>query len=198
MTKVVRYTLKCFNPGTNNVVTGVKSGEEFDLAVLVKDLRGDGEYFNTALNAEMPLVRGVFAAYLDILYNKVLTPIKLVPNKVFRVNFKFGPDYYNGKWAVDAADRIKNLGAFSGSFGLDTEERELVRVRMIATLPLNVRYGFQRFTPNFDFPTEAEKISFQTLVYGNPEYVNSGFIENSWLKPENLEGIPASLNILGA
>jgi hypothetical protein len=62
----VNYRLSCLQPVTNSPLTTIKVGQEFDLALYTQDLR----------DPNLGLIRGVFAAYVNIQYNKSLTSVR--------------------------------------------------------------------------------------------------------------------------
>ncbi|HMC10874.1 MAG TPA: hypothetical protein VKH44_06275, partial [Pirellulaceae bacterium] len=65
-TPVVRYSVRALVPGTDTPLTEILPGREFDMQVLVQDLRGTGSPN-----------RGVFAAYTDLLYDKSLAKFRV-------------------------------------------------------------------------------------------------------------------------
>jgi VCBS repeat-containing protein len=62
----VEYQIRTLKPGTNDEITSVQDGQDFDLAVYVQDLR---------IDRTDPT--GVFAAYLDIGYEDTLTSVRV-------------------------------------------------------------------------------------------------------------------------
>jgi hypothetical protein len=168
----VNYSIKCYTPNTTNILTKIKNGEEFDLALLVQDLRPEGTYQSWDGQTK-DLIRGVFAAYCDILYNKnysrIIQPIIGVDNTAsFLSAFVFNTFYQNGKSAIDGnrPGRIDDVGAFfSGDWskGAGVNPVEVFRVKMVATLPDGLYTTTQAFIPDFTVVVPAH----YTLVFGN-------------------------------
>jgi len=59
----VNYTLTTVAPGTNTPLSAVSFGKEFDLVLSTQDVRP---------NPNGDLIRGVFAAYIDVLFNSAI------------------------------------------------------------------------------------------------------------------------------
>src|SRR6187399_2898306 len=114
----VNYTAHIYQVGTRTLPSEVRVSQEFDLAISVTDLRPRGTYIYRGLSK--PLLRGVFAAYCDVLYDKSRARVwglSAEPTAVeFFSSFTFSPHYQSGEMAFDGPDRINELGAFSGSF----------------------------------------------------------------------------------
>ena len=83
-TPIVEYVVRTLAPGTMTPITSILAGREFDLELRVRDLRNDGNKS-----------RGVFAAYVDLLYDKSLAKVR-----------------------VPEIQSITNVGALTGSFTL--------------------------------------------------------------------------------
>lgn len=64
--EIMGISVVALAPGTDTPITTVLAGHDFDLQVLVQDLRNDG---NPS--------RGVFAAYTDLLYDKSLAKVRV-------------------------------------------------------------------------------------------------------------------------
>ncbi|MDZ4821113.1 MAG: Ig-like domain-containing protein, partial [Planctomycetota bacterium] len=65
-TPIVEYVIRTLAPGTDTPITSILAGRDFDLQVRVRDLRIDGN------NS-----RGVYAAFLDVLYDKSLAKVRV-------------------------------------------------------------------------------------------------------------------------
>jgi hypothetical protein len=65
-TPIVRYTVEAVLPGTNDPVTNITVGRDFEMRMLVEDLRDDG-------NPN----RGVYAAFTDLMYDKSLAKVRV-------------------------------------------------------------------------------------------------------------------------
>lgn len=63
---VVRFTIETLVPGTNTPITAITNGRDFDFRVTVQDLRDDGNP-----------IRGVYAAYLDVLFDRTLAKVRV-------------------------------------------------------------------------------------------------------------------------
>lgn len=63
---IVRYRVETVLPGTNTPITSISAGGDFEVRVLVEDLRNDGNEN-----------RGVFAAFTDLLYDKSLVKVRV-------------------------------------------------------------------------------------------------------------------------
>jgi len=145
--------------------TSVTINTPFDLVLQVQDLRPEGEFVNYR-GLTKPLVRGVFAAYCDIHYNKnlaTLTPILIpaTPTKpAHYADCKFTPQYANGKY-IDKSppDHINDVGGFASAFTGDTELVEVGRMRFVAK-----SIGHLTFMPS---TINIQKPQHDTLIYGN-------------------------------
>lgn len=148
---IVQYSVKLLTKGTNSTKTSLKVGELADVAVFVRDLRPNG-YWTNYKGQQLPLVRGVFAAYLNLAftYNFV---------QVVADSFHFGAAYPNGLENHAAKGSYLDTGAFASSFtGLGTTPYELLRFTV-----KGVRTGKAVFTPSFN----VTRPKCDTLVYGN-------------------------------
>ncbi len=65
-TPIVEYVIRALAPGTDTPITSILAGRDFDLQVRVRDLRNDGNKS-----------RGVYAAFLDVLYDKSLAKVRV-------------------------------------------------------------------------------------------------------------------------
>jgi hypothetical protein len=65
-TPIVQYAIRTLAPGTDTPITSILAGRDFDLQVRVRDLRIDGNKS-----------RGVYAAFLDVLYDKSLANVRV-------------------------------------------------------------------------------------------------------------------------
>lgn len=163
-TMLVRYDVQTHRAGRlAEPINELTVGQEFDLALYATDLRPDGTY--EYAGEERDRVRGVYAAYCDITWDKTKAAVKLAtgtsnPRLRFFNAFLFSPDYRAGKQAVEAPDGVARLGGFRGlTFGGDNEPAEVCRVRMTAT-------GMGQVT----FAVKLARVLYpmdDTLVYGN-------------------------------
>jgi hypothetical protein len=132
---------------------------------------------------ERELIRGVFAAYCDVLFSKQLTATKTVGSS-FLNGLTWQHPYVNGKSAVNAYTGIRWLGAFSGEYQGGTYPTEVVRVRMVSKAPGKV-----------DFVPSIQNMSspvYDTLVYGNLAATPP---EQSAVTKDKIECVGTSLTI---
>ena len=108
----------------DNPITQISAGSNFKLQVYVQDLRtsdGDGDTIDE---------RGVFAAYMDLLYNSTLVSPVANTSNVFGFEVAFGSSYSNGlSGNINTLNVIDDLGAFqTGTAPLGPTERLLATV----------------------------------------------------------------------
>jgi Bacterial cadherin-like domain/Dockerin type I domain/Bacterial Ig domain/Cadherin-like domain len=72
--KRVRYTVQTLAPGTDTPISTVQAGQDFDVQIVVDDLKNDG-------NPN----RGVFAAYSDLGYDKSLSKVRVAEVQIVTV-----------------------------------------------------------------------------------------------------------------
>lgn len=181
----VRYTVKPCQIGTRTLLTNVPRSALFDLVLTVRDLRPRGTYTQGVVIK--PLVRGVFAAYCDILYERSYTQIVGLSQGTpaeYLSAFTFGPQYPNGRSAYDAADRMRRVGAFASAYQLGTGELEVARVRMQAR-----REGLHTFTLDFDSLPHPQ---CDTLVYGN---IGAEPPEESYVYPSEIQRVNGQIKV---
>lgn len=176
----VELSLKCMTAGREaSPISEIAVGREFDLALFARDLRPEGSYLYAG--EERDLVRGVYAAYCDIHWDKSKVTVRQATGTSnsrlrFFNAFVFKAPYRNGMQAFDDPDGITRLGAFQGlSFGGDTEPHEIVRGRMVAigTGPVT----FSTKLTGLRYPLD------DTLVYGN---LAANPPEQSFVKSEEM------------
>jgi hypothetical protein len=168
-TPKVSYIVSVCQTGTSTKLTSMKVGQVFDLVLSVQDLRPSGTWNGTKrvngidVTGMWPLVRGVYAAYCDVLYDKSLAKLVFYDDRhpqSFIGCFKFTDGYVNGPpQAFDAPDRINDVGAFTSSFGGNTAPVEVWRATMIAK-----KAGSLVFQPDL---SDVSHPKCDTLVYGN-------------------------------
>jgi hypothetical protein len=73
-TPIVQYVIRTLEPGTDTPINSILAGRDFDLEVLAQDLRNDGDPS-----------RGVYAAFLDVLYDESLAKVRVA--EVQRISF---------------------------------------------------------------------------------------------------------------
>lgn len=180
----VRYTLAAYQPGTTTPVQTVKVGSTFDLAISVQDLRPPGTW--TYKGAQEAKIRGVFAAYCDVLY--VGSGMNLTGNAVPpERNFTFAPLYQNGTNVELLPNRLHDLGSFfAGDWtqGAGTDPVEVVRWNMTAKAAGNyqVRMVFGSVSPWCN-----------TLVFGNK---GADPPEESYVAPQQITTSQPTLKIV--
>ncbi|MFV1966378.1 MAG: M36 family metallopeptidase [Pirellulaceae bacterium] len=106
--KEVNYRLEVTN-ASGTPVSSVLQGDDFQLRIYVQDIRSNPPDLNRM---------GVFAAYLDVLYDGGLVSTINAPNNDFGFAVSFGPEYdENGRSASDQLPNvIDELGAFQERF----------------------------------------------------------------------------------
>lgn len=175
----VQYSLALLAKGTNSKKTSLKVGEVADLAVFVRDLRPNGTWTN-AKGQQVPLVRGVFAAYLNLSFNYNNA-------QVVADSFRFGPAYPNGLENHAAKGSYTDTGAFASSFtGLGTTPYELFRMSV-----KGVRIGTTTFTPSFN----VTRPKCDTLVYGN---IAANPPEDSHVEVSDIVSAPLSFSVVSS
>jgi hypothetical protein len=182
----VAYQLSACQIGTNTKLTAMTVGQSFDLVLTVQDLRPSGTWTDDH-GVKKPLVRGVFAAYCDVLYDKhlaKLTQADASHPEWFLGCFTFKNGYVNGQRASDAADRINGAGAFTSAFGGNQSPVEVWRVRMTCRAP-----GSLVFKPDV---SELSRPACDTLVYGND---NATPPEASYVGPGEVVLIPCAVTV---
>jgi hypothetical protein len=99
-----------FKNMNNEIITAIPQGSQFKVDVLVDDLRAP---------ANFTLAPGVYAAYMDLLYNAALvTPHP--GNGGFSFAVDFAPGYTDGRLGTnEVPGLINDFGAFAGSRQLD-------------------------------------------------------------------------------
>lgn len=164
------YSVGVCQAGATTRLTSVKVGQTFDLVFYAQDLRPNGTWYGektvngSQVTGTWPLVRGMFACYADVIYDKELARISGaydgMSSSQFRNLFWFRNGYnYGPPQAFDAEDRIDNIGAFTFHTGINTAPVEIWRVRMLAK-----KAGALVFTPDV---SELQSPKTDTLVYGN-------------------------------
>lgn len=161
----VSYALHTYAPGTSDAITSVKAWQEFDLALVVRDLRpGGGTYISKHpkyLGQRLPFSRGVFAAYVNVNFASRYA-------KVLQIDYT-GP--YKTVWAsCDISDNgVREWGSAAGGTGQgssNTEPTEVSRIRLVAKWP-PVAPGTQHvdasFRQNF---VRLSSPRFDTQLYG--------------------------------
>lgn len=157
----------------------VRVGKTITVTVNVADLRPQGEYpYN---NEVKPLIRGVYAAYIGLYFDKAYASTGIDPTYTparqawaFRNACTFYTPYTNGKLAVEGPFGVSRIGAFSTDFdGLDPDSvYPVVSFKLIA---LKVgQLVIQSNTRSLKYPMD------DTLVYGN---LAATPIEHSYVHP---------------
>jgi hypothetical protein len=172
---------------SGGTITSVQQGEQFQLRVYVQDVR--------AAAAD----RGVFAAYLDVLYDSLLvsTSPDTTPGSTFDFQVQFGPEYTNFLSGSDAVPNLINeLGAFQTSGApLGSGEFLLAAITFDAD-----RVGTARFaadpadlSPTHDVltyePVEAVDLSVINLGSTSITILSSGSGEAGLTNPRNANDV---------
>ncbi len=116
-----------------NLIESIPAGQEFLVTAFLKDLRPEG------------VDRGVYAAYLDLLFDADLAHPVIAPDQPAGVAIAFGPDYQNGRRGdASVPGVIDELGAFqTSSIALGSDEIRLLSARFQATAADGVADSFQ-------------------------------------------------------
>lgn len=135
-------------------ITAVPQGQEFRIDVLVDDLRNDR---SAPIFVSSP---GVYAAYLDLLYNlQLVTTVPSAPGSRFDFDVTFFNNYDNlqlGDATVPGI--IDEFGAFNSAFSMNQADPiRLASIRFAARSP-----GLATFTPDPAEGQLADTILFDT------------------------------------
>lgn len=182
----VSYTASVQQTGATTKLTALTVGQAFDLSLSVQDLRPSGTWTDWKGQVK-PRVRGVFAAYCDVVYDPKLAKLAFYNStspKEYLACFTFAPRFPNGLKATAAPDRINDAGAFASSFTGNRAPVEVWRVRMIAKSP-----GALVFTPAVD---QVQQPDCATLVYGN---IGAEPPEQSFMALDEILVIPCAVTV---
>ena len=182
----VSYTVSCCTIGTSTKLTTMPVGQVFDLVFQVQDLRPNGTWIDDN-GVKLPLVRGVFAVFCDINYDKTKASILYYDDRYpqwYLPCFKFKNGYTNGAMASDGPKGMNDVGAFTGSFGQDRTPVEVWRVTMRAN-----KAGGMCFKPDI---SDVPHPMCDTLVYGN---IGASPPEQSYVAPADVVLIPCAVTV---
>ena len=136
---------------TKVILSTLRVGQAFDLAVFVRDLRPRGTWTDPHGVAK-ELERGVYAAYVDVPIDDTVTATT--------GGMKFGEAFANGRRLRLEANFVNDCGGFSAAFqGTGTGAKELFRVRLKGVAP-----GTVVFAPSV---VTLQRPECDTLVFGN-------------------------------
>ncbi len=191
----VSYSVTACKIGTNTKLTAMTVGQSFDLVMYVQDLRPSGNWQGTKLanglevTGTWPLIRGVFAAYCDVIYDKRIARPTFYSGSgnqaEFLSAFTFSDGYVNGPpRASDSPDRINDVGAFTSAFGGNQAPQEVWRLRMTCKGP-----GSLEFRPDV---SDLQLPQCLTLVYGNDAAQPP---EPSYVAPAEIVLIPSAITV---
>lgn len=143
-TPLVAYYVRCYKPGTSQLVTTVNRWENFDVALITQDLHPNGQ--------------GVFAAYCDVKFDESVCEVNYAwpPPKAFT----FGTTYTNGLQVYASPDNqgLIRSGAFANFSPTGVGAKEVFRIRVRATAS-----GAVTFTPSLDNCRSPQE---DTLCFG--------------------------------
>jgi hypothetical protein len=183
----VALALLAYQPATSTLLPTagtppmpvIKAGQEFDLALVAQDLRPEGTQISKVpgptYGKEVPLLRGVYAAYATVRFQKALSAMTASPPVYGPFHQSTHPLFPS---CVGEESRINAMGSFFGtkippdesSIGINpqsnSEPVEIVRVRMLAKFPPNwiISQTTQVFSLDFaslSYPAHS------TLLFGN-------------------------------
>lgn len=168
----VRYSLAFYAPGsTTQPINSIKAGQDFDLVLLVQDLRADGEFIKWDGSTQQ-LRRGVFAAYVDVFYVNRYAAFRSVA---------FSAPYGNGRHCdVATPSKLGALGAFCTFEVAGTAMREVARVRFTALWPSTIPSSLSESSTQFVLSAvNLDHPKYLTLLIGNldanpPEKTDDG------------------------
>lgn len=165
-----------FAADSNAIVSTFKVGQTFDLAVFVRDLRPNGTWKDDN-GTTKPLIRGVFAAYVDVPVDNTITQLT--------GGMKFGTDFPNGRRLGMETNFVNDCGGFSGAFsGTGTGSKELFRIRLKCVAP-----GTAVFSPSV---ANLQRPDHDTLIFGN---IAADPPEQSFVDPSEVRVSAATVTV---
>ena len=184
-----------------NAVSAVQQGSQFKVNVFVDDLRAPDQFVVSP---------GVFAAYLDLLYNSSLvTPAADSSNPL---NFKvsFGPSYQLGKRGTnDVPGVINDMGAFTSNPSMDEPNPLLLASITFDALAAGLvdfigdPADSPPFTDTLLFNTPASAVPTEQIRFGRTtiEVVSNGFefpfaVDDSLAAPVSVNSFDNVIDVL--
>lgn len=185
--KKLRYELIATAPNQSFKIpiTQVKQSEYFDVVIVATDIRPPGLY--TYDGQTKRLTRGVFAAYVDVVFESYFAR---------DVGVGFNNTYCNKRIYQSLADGMYRIGGFMNIIGTYycTQPVEIARIKFQAiSEPIDSFFNIHLSSEREAHPT------YSTLVYGlTPEIVESLSRpdELSYVKPEDVICKNLSFNIV--
>ena len=175
--QTVRYTLAAYASGTNDPLTTVKSGQTFDLAVIVQDLRAEGQYVRPASiygpAATLDRPRGVFGAYCQCFFDYRLATV---------LSVQYSPFYPNGKLSRIGLAGLREFGGMANMSQLGTAPVEVIRANMLAR-----GGGTLNFKPTFG--------GLLSPVCDTVVHAAIDGIESQYVPPAQIEAVGTSLTV---
>lgn len=185
MTPKVQYAVRCYQPGTSTVITSLRAGQPFDVAVLVDDLREEGSYIDPRTGQPLPLLRGVYAAYCNLVWDKKLADLAVFEQQAI----SFGPTPVSGTFRLSQGGKTSRLIGFNNR---DPVTRAQTAAHIQAAL--NAMFGARIVTvtvpslrlsrydvtfsgrPNIDVPLLSDDKTFikvTEVTKGDPSQLNN-------------------------
>jgi hypothetical protein len=143
----MKYVLRAVDAGGNPLST-VSVGGSFTLQVWVDDLRSGAE------------AKGVFAGYLDVLYDASRAAVSPSAALVY------GPNYQNGKSGELRPGVVDHAGAFDGLTELGPDPLLLWSLSFVATSPGDLFFRGESATNPTDPDDVDDGGGFDTLLFG--------------------------------
>jgi len=150
--ELMEYRLQLFQAGTNTPLgSTIAKGTDFDLAVMVQDLRGAG---STSLIGD----RGVFSGFLDVLFNKSVANVEI--EEVHRINIVGSPS--GGNFTLTFNDGSVSRTTSSITYNPAATPVQMATVIQNALSALsNIGAGNVEVVPVSNFSTTSFRVRFQ-------------------------------------
>ena len=150
--ELMEYRLQLFQAGTNTPLgSAIQKGTDFDLAVMVQDLRGPG---STSLIGD----RGVFSGFLDVLFNKSLTNVEI--EEVQRINIVGSPSGGNFTLTFNDGSVSRTTSSITYNPGATPVQIATAIQTALAALS-NIGTGNVEVVPASNFSTTSFRVRFQ-------------------------------------
>jgi hypothetical protein len=150
--ELMEYRLQLFQAGTNTpLASTIQRGTDFDLAVMVQDLRGPG---SSTLIGD----RGVFSGFLDVLFNKSLAGVEI--EEVQRINIVGSPS--GGNFTLTFNDGTVSRTTTSITYNPGATPVQIATAIQNALAALsNIGAGNVEVLPVSNFSTTSFRVRFQ-------------------------------------
>jgi VCBS repeat-containing protein len=150
--ELMEYRIQLFQAGTNNPLgSTIPKGTDFDMAVMVKDLRGPG---STSLIGD----RGVFSGFVDVLYNKSLASVEI--EEVQRINIVGNPSGGNFTLTFNDGSVSRTTGSIAYNPAATPVQMATVIQNALSALS-NIGAGNVEVIPVSNLSTASFRVRFQ-------------------------------------